>query len=638
MAGPERSEPFGVSEKGGRYAALGHSGKAERWFDSRPDAEAFANQRREQHERLKAEAHAMQGGDPPAPASGGRYRVEQRGDGLYDVISASGNVTIGGLDTPEEARQRLDEQQARDDRRRAPPPPMPAPSPGGAAASHVAATRPAIAPPPPPGAPPPLAPLRPFAPRVRFAGMGPAFRNRAAMAAVGMGPAAAAFAGMPGLAAGIPGAAPSAVAPPPLPPGWGGAASQQRAAGPIPAPPALQPAGPASVPAGLGKVAVGMAALVAAMRHTAQAGPFGSALAPGPRAAGFARVIGQGIAGAFKAAPNLGPTGIPAGFIRPMTSAQHQASRTRAGRRFARAARAAATARFVSHAGAYRAARRAGVSPVTARRFAGFAGTRGGMGAGAAFGAYRGGAGAAGIARAFAGGVGGGAGAALGAAAGLAAGFAAAIPAFAEMVREMKAFANSTVEANRGLARWNGAIATGYMSLAMGDFRRNVAMGRATQGSALSLARGVDTMRDAWQPVDIAGAGIRNRAAGAAAAFAGEVGRGLAPGANAITGLMDRADPNGWVSAGTAAGVGAGLTGMAGSAYDQFLNHPAMTALNPVGAFWTALTAGQKAAAGAADAKVAQLASGATAPNDWGLWLHRSARGGPMLRRPAPRP
>lgn len=612
MAGPERSEPFGVSE---------------------------------QHERLEAEARAMQGGDPPAPASGGRYRVEQRGDGLYDVISASGNVTIGGLDTPEEARQRLDEQQARDDRRRMPPPPTPVP------------TAPPPVPPPRParraGGPSAAAAATAFT-GLGSIGLGSAFKHRAAQARFGMGAAASAFSGLPNAVGGIASASPPGL--PPLPPGWGAAPTQYQATpgtvpGPAgsghantatpPTPPSLQPSGPASVPGGLSRVAAGLGQLVAALKRAAQGGapgsPFGAGT-PGVRPPNFAQGIAQGIAAAFKhGVPGGAAGGMPPGF---MTQAQVQAAgtRTRRGRRHARATAAAATARFTARAAAYRKARQAGVPRGAARGFAAAMGTRPGSGVAAGVAAYRGGAGAAGVARAFAGGIGGGAGAALGAAAGLAVGFAAAIPAFAAMVERMRAFSEEVVASNRSLSRWNGAIGSAYMELGVHDFHRSRQLGLATQGSAITAVRAVDSMRDNWQGVDILGAGLRNRGAGFASAFAGGVGADLSHLSNLATVGLDRVDPNGLVSGGVGAGLYAGIRGTAIGTYDAFLNNPLASILNPVGAFVSGLISGQKAAAAAADAKVVQLAGGATVENPWGVQLNAWAARGPILKRPAPRP
>ncbi len=276
------------------------------------------------------------------------------------------------------------------------------------------------------------------------------------------------------------------------------------------------------------------------------------------------------------------------------------------------------------------------------RGFAGFAGQaaqRAAQGATAAFHAVQAGAGFGGTARAFGAGFGGTAGSAMTAFAGLASEAASVAVGFAALVRQMTTFAESVVEGNRGLARWNGAIASAYIGLAIGDFRRNVRLGRATQGSAITAAHAVDQMRDDFMGVNILRANVQNRAAGFAASFAGGVGADLSKFADRVNAKIEQVDPQGLVSAGAGAGLWEGIKTFGKTYYDSFMNDPA-TALNSGGLvpFFQALFAGQKAAAAGADAKVVKLAQGNTDPNFWGAGLRDFARGGPLLRRPAPRP
>jgi hypothetical protein len=264
--------------------------------------------------------------------------------------------------------------------------------------------------------------------------------------------------------------------------------------------------------------------------------------------------------------------------------------------------------------------------------------TRVGSGVTAAIQARASGASGLGAARAFAGGVGGLAGGALGAALGGGSLVVGVATAFADLVVKMRAFAEGVVESNRGLSRYNGAIASGYIGLAVHDFHREIRMGRATQDTALTAVRAVDHMRDDWFAVDALQANVTNRIGGFAAAFSGGIGAGLAGPANGVGGWLDRVDPKGMVSAGTGAGLAAGLMALPKSLYNSFVNDPLGSIWNPGGAFAAAFAAGSAAAANAAAVKVAQVAAGATDKNLGGVMIHQWAAAGPMLPRRTPRP
>lgn len=252
--------------------------------------------------------------------------------------------------------------------------------------------------------------------------------------------------------------------------------------------------------------------------------------------------------------------------------------------------------------------------------------------------AYQGGGGAAGVARAFAGGVGGTAGLAIGGAATGVLAVGAVVAGFAELVVQMKAFSEHVVASNAHLSRWNGAIGTAYMMLNLHDFHRQVAYGRATQGTAITAVRAVDQMRDDWQGVNVLTGNVTNRAGGFAASFAGGVGADLSRIANRANVQLNQVDPNGLVSAGAGAGLWAGIKGMAGGAYDSFMNNPVASILIPGYSFWNSLTAGQNAAAKAANATVVRLAAGKLDDNFWGAMINNWAKAGPMLPRRSPRP
>jgi hypothetical protein len=223
------------------------------------------------------------------------------------------------------------------------------------------------------------------------------------------------------------------------------------------------------------------------------------------------------------------------------------------------------------------------------------------------------------------------------AAVGIAVGVAA--KEFFELTQRMRAFADSVVEGNRSLARYNGSIASAYIGLAMHDFHRDLRFGRETQGTAISAVRAVDAMRDDWMGVDILQGNVSNRLAGMGAAFSGSVGSALSGPASAINAKLEEVDPNGWVSAGAVAGLGAGIKGFAQGYYDSFMNDPLGSFLIPGLAGWRALGAGQAAAAKAADAAVTDMAGAIKEGFHYNELLNTWARGGvPLTRRPSPRP
>jgi hypothetical protein len=207
---------------------------------------------------------------------------------------------------------------------------------------------------------------------------------------------------------------------------------------------------------------------------------------------------------------------------------------------------------------------------------------------------------------------------------------------FAHLVQEMKAFSEQVVSSNARLSKWNGNIGTAYMMLAAGDFRRQVQMGRATQGTAITAVRAVDQMRDDWMGVDVLKQGIANRAAGIGATLVGAVGKDLSKIANRLNIGLDKADPNGLVGAGIAEGGYAAIKGFFVGTYDSFMNHPDK---GFVDAGIKGFFIGQDAGAKAADAKVQALAAGPQDPNFWGRQLNDWAKAGPLLPpRRAPRP
>jgi hypothetical protein len=172
----------------------------------------------------------------------------------------------------------------------------------------------------------------------------------------------------------------------------------------------------------------------------------------------------------------------------------------------------------------------------------------------------------------------------------------------------------------------------------MGDFRRNVHLGRATQGTAITAARAVDMMRDSWQGVNILKADLANRGAGFGAAFSASFGADLSVAAKPVTAMMDRADPGGLVLSGMGAGWGAIPGGLVRGFWNEFMNNP--IGVVATGGLWGLFSAGHEAVTAsmkAADAAVTKLAGG-TADNAWGTALRDWAKGGPILKRPSPKP
>jgi hypothetical protein len=211
------------------------------------------------------------------------------------------------------------------------------------------------------------------------------------------------------------------------------------------------------------------------------------------------------------------------------------------------------------------------------------------------------------------------------------------IAGFIDLTEKMRAFADRVVDSNARLSRWNSAIASAYMFLGVNDFRREVAYGRATQGTAITAVRAVDQMRDAWQGVDQLRGNVNNRAAAVSATLSGAVGADLSRIANIVNDKLQQVDPNGWVSSGIVAGVYGGAKGFVTSYLDGWMNHPFESALTGgIAPFIRGLIGGWDASAKAADAAVANLAAGAFADNFWGNQFH-AWKAGPMLPRATPR-
>ena len=126
------------------------------------------------------------------------------------------------------------------------------------------------------------------------------------------------------------------------------------------------------------------------------------------------------------------------------------------------------------------------------------------------------------------GGVGGAVGGAIGAAGGPAGAFAGAMigrdveqlgKAFLGLIPDMRDFAEQVNDSNRHLMGWNANIAKAFVGLQLGDYRRNMATAGYTEDTVVSLANSVNRMRDSLFPYQVAGANLRNEAAGFGSGF-----------------------------------------------------------------------------------------------------------------------
>ncbi len=125
-------------------------------------------------------------------------------------------------------------------------------------------------------------------------------------------------------------------------------------------------------------------------------------------------------------------------------------------------------------------------------------------------------------------------------------------------------FAENVNESNRRLAPFNGRIASAFMQLDMGDFRRDFRMAAATSETGVRLAQTINAKRDAWLSVEILGAGINNRLG----IIGGEIsrinGNALSMGAEVLGAAMEAIDPAGKTSSWAGRLLGIGQKGLEG--------------------------------------------------------------------------
>ncbi len=84
-------------------------------------------------------------------------------------------------------------------------------------------------------------------------------------------------------------------------------------------------------------------------------------------------------------------------------------------------------------------------------------------------------------------------------------------------VRAVEAFSSATLEASRGLEKWSGSIAKSFAMLRRQDLALEQSMARNTQGSTVTLAKSVESLKTELQPLKEAARTIVNLMATGAA-------------------------------------------------------------------------------------------------------------------------
>jgi hypothetical protein len=154
---------------------------------------------------------------------------------------------------------------------------------------------------------------------------------------------------------------------------------------------------------------------------------------------------------------------------------------------------------------------------------------------------------------------------------GLAAG--ALVSATSAFLKFGVATAENSLERNRRLIPYSGKISMGFAQLAYGDQMRDLRLAKSAEGTALTLARQVNGIREGLLGMDELSLGLGNRLGIAAAALVGPGVRAVGDLAGGVAGWMNKIDPDGrgvasvfdWLHesiAGAAGGLGGWFTGV----------------------------------------------------------------------------
>jgi hypothetical protein len=111
--------------------------------------------------------------------------------------------------------------------------------------------------------------------------------------------------------------------------------------------------------------------------------------------------------------------------------------------------------------------------------------------------------------------------------------------------RALYDFTERTLEANKSLAAFSPMMATAFARLQMGDFRRQLGMGRDTEMTGAALVRSMDRLRDSFYPFEVLNRNIRNEAAGFTAGAISGAGNQFAPVLDALEAIRRQLDPSG---------------------------------------------------------------------------------------------
>lgn len=114
---------------------------------------------------------------------------------------------------------------------------------------------------------------------------------------------------------------------------------------------------------------------------------------------------------------------------------------------------------------------------------------------------------------------------------------------------------------NRFLAGYNGQIAGAFNQLALGDMHRNIKLGRATEGSAVTLANLTNQSREIQGGYDRLNAGLNNRSASVQAVLWNGLNKPWSMAADALNNQINVMDPKGDALARLAASPFSGAAG-----------------------------------------------------------------------------
>ena len=147
-------------------------------------------------------------------------------------------------------------------------------------------------------------------------------------------------------------------------------------------------------------------------------------------------------------------------------------------------------------------------------------------------------------------------------------GFGVVLTALTMTMKVMQSTFEAQNARNRPLAGYNGQIGMAFNQLALGDNLRMVQLGKATEGSAVTLARLTNQSRDIQGGFDRLNAGVSNRVASALSVVWSGLAAPYSMAADGLNNQLNAIDPKGNLLARLAASpfsAAAGIGGFLGS-------------------------------------------------------------------------